>query len=152
MVVWTFLMQGGLLLALVALTVAIGSSTRRYERRHSHSRHRSTFWLTKRGAAEQLGPGGTRHAGGRHAGLAARRRVRRRADVDGAHTDAPRPAGASGPAVEHRRDLGAGWGPIFYVYDISDCDTGDVDWQLLDPAIDRMPVDRAWPQVYGHSD
>jgi hypothetical protein len=43
-------------------------------------------------------------------------------------------------------------GPIFYAYDISDCDTGDVDWQLLDPAIDRVPGDRTWPQAYGHSD
>jgi hypothetical protein len=43
-------------------------------------------------------------------------------------------------------------GAVFYTYDISDCDNGDVDWQLMDPVIDREAGDRAWPQAYGHSD
>ena len=43
-------------------------------------------------------------------------------------------------------------GAIFYAYDISDRDNGDVDWQLMDPTINRTAEDRAWPRAYGHSD
>ncbi|HZD73459.1 MAG TPA: hypothetical protein VE776_06160, partial [Actinomycetota bacterium] len=43
-------------------------------------------------------------------------------------------------------------GAIFRVYPISDTDNGDVDWQLMDPAIDPPPGDRAWPRTYAHSD
>jgi hypothetical protein len=42
-------------------------------------------------------------------------------------------------------------GPVFYTYEISDGDTGDVDRQLMDPEIDPPGGDRAWPRTYGHS-
>jgi hypothetical protein len=43
-------------------------------------------------------------------------------------------------------------GAVFYAYAVSPRDNGDVDWQLMDPAIDRAMGDRAWPRAYGHSD
>jgi hypothetical protein len=43
-------------------------------------------------------------------------------------------------------------GAIFSVYTISEADNGDVDWQLMDPAIGPLAGDRAWPRAYGHSD
>jgi hypothetical protein len=43
-------------------------------------------------------------------------------------------------------------GAVFYVYPISADDNGDVDWQLMDPQIDRPAGDPAWPRAYGHSD
>lgn len=42
-------------------------------------------------------------------------------------------------------------GPVFYAYAISVRDNGDVDWQLMDPAIDPAVGDRAWPRTFGHS-
>jgi hypothetical protein len=30
-------------------------------------------------------------------------------------------------------------------------DNADVDWQLMDPAVDPSPGDPAWPRAYGHS-
>jgi len=43
-------------------------------------------------------------------------------------------------------------GAIFYAYAISAEDTGDVDWQLMDPDVGPLAGDRAWPRAYGHSD
>jgi hypothetical protein len=43
-------------------------------------------------------------------------------------------------------------GAVFYRYEISTIDNGDVDWQLMDPAINPPEGDRAWPHAYGHSD
>ncbi len=43
-------------------------------------------------------------------------------------------------------------GAVFYRYEISTIDNGDVDWQLMDPAVDPPEGDRAWPRAYGHSD
>jgi hypothetical protein len=42
-------------------------------------------------------------------------------------------------------------GAVFYAYPISARDNGDVDWQLMDPAIDPAMGDRAWPRAFGHS-
>jgi hypothetical protein len=42
-------------------------------------------------------------------------------------------------------------GAVFYAYEVSSDDTGDVDRQLMDPEIDPPPGDRAWPRTYGHS-
>ncbi|HZD68039.1 MAG TPA: hypothetical protein VFA45_03685 [Actinomycetes bacterium] len=43
-------------------------------------------------------------------------------------------------------------GAVFYAYAVSTEDNGDVDWQLMDPAIYPAAGDRAWPRTYGHSD
>jgi MFS family permease len=43
-------------------------------------------------------------------------------------------------------------GAVFYLYEISTIDNGDVDWQLMDPVVDPPEGDRAWPRAYGHSD
>ena len=43
-------------------------------------------------------------------------------------------------------------GAVFYLYEISTIDHGDVDWQLMDPAVNPPEGDRAWPRAYGHSD
>ncbi|HKO84143.1 MAG TPA: hypothetical protein VJ140_06180 [Actinomycetota bacterium] len=43
-------------------------------------------------------------------------------------------------------------GAVFYRYEISTIDHGDVDWQLMDPAVNPPEGDRAWPRAYGHSD
>lgn len=45
-----------------------------------------------------------------------------------------------------------GGGAVFYAYRISPDDNRDVDWQLMDPLIDRPAGDPAWPRAYGHSD
>ena len=43
-------------------------------------------------------------------------------------------------------------GAVFYAYEISAIDNGDVDWQLMDPTVDPPRGDRASPRAYGHSD
>jgi hypothetical protein len=43
-------------------------------------------------------------------------------------------------------------GAVFYRYPITVDDNADVDWQLMDPAVDPSPGDPAWPRAYGHSD
>ena len=43
-------------------------------------------------------------------------------------------------------------GAVFYRYEISTIDHGDVDWQLMDPAVNPPEGDRSWPRAYGHSD
>jgi hypothetical protein len=43
-------------------------------------------------------------------------------------------------------------GAVFYRYNLSTEDNGDVDWQVMDPATGPVPGDCAWPRVYGHSD
>lgn len=43
-------------------------------------------------------------------------------------------------------------GAVFFAYPISADDNDDVDWQLMDPLIDRLAGDPAWPRAYSHSD
>jgi hypothetical protein len=43
-------------------------------------------------------------------------------------------------------------GAIFYRYELSIDDNGDIDWQLMDPAAELAAGDCAWPRAYGHSD
>jgi hypothetical protein len=42
-------------------------------------------------------------------------------------------------------------GAVFYRYPITVDDNTDVDWQLMDPAVDPSPGDSAFPRAYGHS-
>jgi hypothetical protein len=76
----------------------------------------------------------------------------------------PPAAPAAGAPPAGARATGATWawrnlfrpsdpigGAVFYAYAISEQDNGDVDWQLMDPAIDPAMGDRAWPRAYGHS-
>lgn len=45
-------------------------------------------------------------------------------------------------------------GAVFRRYEIrvGTVDNRDVDWQLMDPAVNPPEGDRAWPRAYGHSD
>jgi hypothetical protein len=43
-------------------------------------------------------------------------------------------------------------GAVFFAYQISAADNGDVDWQLMDPTVDPPRGDRTPPRAYGHSD
>jgi len=43
-------------------------------------------------------------------------------------------------------------GAVFFAYQISAVDNGDVDWQLMDPTVDPPRGDRTPPRAYGHSD
>jgi len=76
----------------------------------------------------------------------------------------PRPLGRQ-PVADAWLATGATWswrnlfrpsdpigGAVFFAYHISTEDNADVDWQLMDPRIDRLPGDPAWPPTYGHSD
>lgn len=43
-------------------------------------------------------------------------------------------------------------GAVFYRYNLSTEDNGDVDWRGDGPRDRPVPGDCAWPRAYGHSD